>query len=1729
MRARNNATIPARDRGFDILQAFFDFVEAPEVPTTRPIAPAQPVEDYASASGLDQLDASCAEVAPAAAVEPASPTPAPVQATDQETPAPTQALARESQEDLSGITQIAPVKPVALVTARDVPAWPMLDEAVHASFTGPVSKYEANLQALALLRILDAECRSPSELERDILNRYTGWGGLKEIFEPNPLPEWRERANTVRKLLGEQEFAAARGSVVNAHYTEISVIKAMWHAITRMGFQGGRILEPSAGAGYFLGAMPQDVAMRSDIHAVELDQVSAQLLKTLYGQAATVVHGGFETTNYPDEWFDLVIGNVPFGNYRVACPRKRAYSSQSIHNYFLGRSLDLVRPRGIVAIVTSSYFMDARDAGFRSYVASRASLIGAIRLPVKAFSRIANTDVVTDIVFFQRHAHAQTLGGTHAAWTTVTALPDSHIPPGVARSHTEVNEYWGTHPQMVIGQWTVQRGMYRTDLAPVLAGQDLHTELEQRVSALPQEIYAGTDQPVDGTSTPETSEHGHPDGHLASRGGRVMAWRAGRFEDAGLSGKAEARALGLIALRDHTRTLLNAQSDPTASDSHLAELRQELNLLYDTFVRSHGCVSARPNTRVFRGDPDWPLIISLEKYDEETDTAEKAAIFHARTGFPSAPPAKADSLEDAVAISAAETGTVNPDYIARMVGSTGDKVIEQMLDEGLAFLNPETGFYESREQYLSGNVRAKRASALAAGDRFSTNVAALTAAIPPNIEPHEIDARLGVAWVSEADYSAFIRALCGDSWSNYSEVKVRRDPVTGGWDITGNIAHLTPLRSTWGTVDVDAVKIIHMALNGRSITVRDPVDDNGTTRYVVNVEKTAAARECQAKIEARFQEWLWEDDQRRDRLVTAYNEACNCLVERKWDGSRLRLPGYSWVLKPDAHQLNAAARIASGANTLLAHVVGAGKSLTMAIGAMEMRRLGTARKPLHVIPNHMLLQYAAEFMRAYPTARLLVATKEDLQAERRKAFCARVATGDWDSIVMTHSTFEKVQCDPKIVERLIERTLGDIRAAKLAGDGADRSIIKQLVKMEKDWTARLERLKAMWKKDDFLTLSDLGVDAILVDEAHCFKNLFRFSQMDRVAGLPANNSQRAFDMLVKTMQVMALRGGREQGVVFATGTPVANSMAEMHVMQRYLQPNTLERHGLAQFDSWAAQFGRVVTSLEVSPDGSSFRMNQRFAQFVNLPELLSMFGQVADIQTKEMLNLPTPKLATGDSQVVSVEPSAELKAYINVLVERAEAIRNGAVTPDIDNMLAVTNDGRKAALDLRLINPDVPFDPNGKIAACARKVHELWIKTADFRGTQLVFSDLGTPSGTRFNVYDDLRGRLVALGIPKDQIAFIHDAATDAAKEQLFAKVREGRVRVLIGSTSKMGVGTNVQKRLYALHQLDAPWRPADVEQREGRIARRGNECEQIEMFRYVTSGSFDAYIWQTLAAKARFIGQVMAGDRALRRAEDAQMTALSYEEVKAIACGNPAVREKAMLDAEYRKLCMLRNHHRRTQWLARNIVSGLPSRLEGLRRDAAAAQADLDTIRHSHTERLEFEGQGLEDPSAIADHLGAISKAHRGRAHNHDEVVAHYRGLPIKVVPSRGRDWGDYRFVIGERLELEIRPYLDGGRLLQEIRDAVGGLADFVGRKHAQIESAIQSEALHRVTAEKPFEHEARLEEITTRLRILDLELGLVKDMEGTQALDENSVVANNAGVECTDAAQEEAIAEPA
>ncbi|MDO9072529.1 MAG: DEAD/DEAH box helicase family protein [Rubrivivax sp.] len=1587
--------------------------------------------------------------------------------------------------------------------------WPALRQADLDNLGGAATKFDANLAAIATLRHVECQDRPPYTAERGRLLRFTGWGGLPASFNAESDDKaWARRATQLRDLLTDDEYESARASVNTSHYTPIHVIEAMWQAIERFGFTGGRILEPAAGIGHFIGAMPRSVAENSQVTAIEIDRLSGQMLKALYASGGVDVRiAPFEKTPLPDNWFDVVVGNVPFGKYKVADLSNRAYARFSIHNYFFGRALDLVRPGGLVCFITTTYTMDALDDAVRQYIGAQAHLLGAIRLPQGAFAGIASTDVQTDILFLRKREPGEVVG---SEWLKLSIVPDALRHPQCYERYLQINAWYARHPEFCIGSIRTESNGYEAVPTAVFEG-DLASALPERIKLLPTDVYRAAVANKSAGIPKVPSSTGARPGSYRLHHGRVHRVESEEMVDVHdqLNGTRRARIVGLCGIRDQARAVLDAQLRDDG-DSQIAHLRALLNGSYDRYVARLGCLSTRANALAFRRDPDYPLLLSLEHYDEESDRATKAALFTRRTLARVVEPTVAGEPTEALAASMQWRGRVDPAYMARLLSAPEQAVLDALAEAGQVFLDPADDHWKTADEYLAGNVKEKLKQAVLSGAACRRNIEALEEVEPEDLLPAAIEPRLGAVWIPAVEVETFVQEVLElkDCDVGYSAQAGAWSVRYRDWDARQNVK----VTQEFGTSRMNAIELVQCALNVQVPTVRDR--DPETDKYIVNPDETLAAREKLGLIKERFALWAFDDATRREKLCRIYNDLFNATRQRQFDGAHLKLPGFSHCFELHPHQKDAIWRVLQSGNTGLFHVVGAGKTAVCVAAGMELRRLGFVNKPCHVVPNHMLAQYTAEFVRLYPNAAVLMAGKEDLEGDRRRELVSRIATGDWDAVVITHSSFERIKVSPQFTERFIKDIIMEIEMAVRAERSNDRGnrIVKQLEAMKKNWAVRLEKLLADKKKDDLLTWEQLGIDCLFVDEAHLHKNLYRFTKMTRVAGLPLTNSERAFDLYLKTRYTMQVHGHAQRGVVFSTATPVANTMAEIHTMMRYLQPRRLEELGLQQFDAWAATFGESVTALEIAPDGSGYRMHTRFARFINVPELMAVFGEVADIRTAEMLKLPVPRLRGEKPRIVACPASKALKAFVQTLVQRAEEVRSGHVKPQDDNMLAITTDGRKAALDFRLVAPQALFDENGKVAACLREVLAIRERSIAFRGAQLVFCDMSSPKGGHaFSVYDDLQARLMEAGVPGKEIAFVHDAETDTQKATLFKAVREGRVRVLLGSTAKMGIGTNVQTRLCALHHLDAPWRPCDVEQREGRILRQGNECEDVEIFRYVTEGSFDSYMWQTLETKARFIAQVMKGDKGIRSLEDVELAALSYAEVKALASGNPLVIEKAGVDAEVARLSTLFSVWRNQRYANESEVSRLPMMIEAQQRKVALYAQDVARIEPQTLQGicLEVGGRKIAGPDAVGEALRGLIKATRDElragGREIEQIVGRFGGFELGVQATRGEEVPTL-YLSGACL-YQATPYQTGPALVAALVDLLGSIP----KQHAAGEAQLQVRRKRlddiRLELQRPFEHEGRLLDLMARQRELLKRLDLDKDEAGSSRVDAEEI----------------------
>jgi N12 class adenine-specific DNA methylase/phospholipid N-methyltransferase len=1613
--------------------------------------------------------------------------------------------------------------------------WPHFDLGRFTPGDNIRGRIDKNLAAIQCMQDLRRSGQEPTDEQRHQMLEYSGWGGAARMFESLAGNSLEPLRAALQALVTEEEFSSARASVTSAYYTDTVVIDAMWKMIRRLGFLGGRVIEPTAGTGLFVAGMPKDIAERSDITAVEMDKLSAAILEQSFAGLGVQVHcSPLEKAPLPHGFYDLAVSNVPFGNYKSLETSTCGYSEWSIHNYCLAKSIDLVRPGGLVVMVTSSYTMDSQTQSHRGWINAHAQLLGAFRLPRGAFKKSAATEVVTDILVLQKRAAPHY--SAPSKWLSLKEAPIALMRAGQQLTQfvktssgyrdvnldRSINQWYADHPHAVIGELVLETGSYsRGVVSTVFAGdvQAMGQRLVELAESLPQDVYQPAEQRVVHKQslllkTVEASSQVKPGAFVLKQGRICIGQDARRWIDVddAYSGKVRERLLGLMAIRQVARELIAVQIESN-SDAQFRQLQTELNIRYDAFIAKHGNVGDSANFRVFRSDPDCPLVLSLERYDEDTEKYCKADIFSKRTAGRKTPPERADNVRDAMLIAMGIYGRIHIADMAQRMGKRPVEVTKELQNEGLAYIDPQSGHWTPADEYLAGNIRAKINAAKAGGPKFIGNVLALEKVVPRPLGPADVEVRLGAPWVPASIVQQFANELV-DIKDASRQVTITYSAQAATWSLT---THTNDRRysgsyvlnnTTWGTDKRCALELIEAALNQVPPKVMKTSRDG---KSVLDRSATMAAREKYEVIRQEFKAWAYRDDQRRDALLAIYNDQFNQIVERRYDGSHLMLYGMSPVIVPYQHQMDAIWRIVSGGNTLLAHVVGAGKTFTMIAAAMEMRRIGKANKPLMVVPNHLLHQFVSDCVRFYPTAKVLMATKEDLLGDKRMEFCARVATGDWDGVVMTQSTFERIAVSPETKNRFINELLAQVRnTMAMADESKSKRTVKECEKMIKAIEAKCERELNEKAKDDFVAFDLLGVDYLMYDEAHALKNLMRVSKMPPIAGLSNASSNRAFDAWIKMSLVMEVRGGKEEGVVLSTATPIANSCAEMAVMMKYLQPQTLKRLGIYEFDAWAATFGDTVTGMEISPDGGGYRLNTRFARFTNVPDLMAIFRQVADIKTRSMVKLPTPNVHSGKATIITSQSSQALLDYTAELVARADKIRNGQVKPKDDNMLAVTGCGRKAALDMRLIDGTLPFDPLGKVATLVERVTAIWRDTLDKRGTQLVFCDMSTPSTKGFSVYNDVKQRLIAAGIPESEIQFIQDFTTDTAKAKLFRDVRAGNVRVLMGSTQMMGVGTNVQTRLKAVHQLDAPWKPSCVEQRDGRGLRAGNMWDEIYLYRYVTVNSLDTYVWHLLETKQRFIEQVMVPGSGVRSVEDIAMGALTYAEIKAIASGNPLVLEKATVDAKVMKYMLLRQEWEENRWaLSRKADANLFA-INAASATMSALKVHAQQIAQAVRDGIRFEPKGVygvkaSDLDCVESSIGTqIYHISRSFAEYGETLVGSIAGMD--VVFSRGAN-----LVVGLRspnsteLQFEVHrkgvPLTDTFGTGKLVLDVLKSIVDEPELRSTRIERMKREIADIRTSKELPYEHEAILKELVLRQRAIEAELELDKDDAGVDA----------------------------
>ena len=1561
----------------------------------------------------------------------------------------------------------------------------------HLGEGGAKQKYARNIAAIRTLFQLEQEHRGATAEEQEMLSQYVGWGGLPDAFDPDK-DNWAKEYTELKGLLSEDEYTAARASTLNAHYTSPTVIRAIYDAVEKVGFRNGNILEPSMGVGNFFGMLP-DAMQGSRLYGVELDSITGRIAKKLYPDANITV-AGFETTDRRD-FFDLAIGNVPFGQEKVD---DRAYDKLnfSIHNYFFAKAIDQVRPGGIVAFVTSRYTLDSKESSARRHIAERADLLGAIRLPNNAFKANAGTGVVSDIIFLQKRDR-----------------PIDHEPDWVQLGKTEdgfaINQYFVDHPEMVLGDLTSESTQYGREECTVrpIEGAVLADQLAKAVQHIEGQ-YAEVE-----VETPDIAEEvtrnilpADPDVKNFSYtvvGGEVYYRENSVMTQLELSDTAKGRIIGMVELREIVNKLIQQQLDDYP-DADIKATQEQLNTAYDAFSAKYGLLNDRKNGRLFEQDSSYYLLCSLENLDEQGQLKSKAAMFTKRTIRPERTITSVDTPTEALAVSIGEKGRVDLPYMAELLGTPGE--YERITSElsGVIFkdpsadpTDPEEG-WQMADEYLSGDVRNKlRIAQLAAetNPEFAVNAAALEKAQPRELEASEIDVRLGATWIDPGIIQKFMEETFRIPYYQHDSIRVMYSPYTAEWRIEGkSVMGSGDIMSTetYGTSSANAYRILEDTLNLKDVRIYDMVQDaEGKLKRVLNKTETTLAQQKQQVIKDAFANWIWQDPQRRIALVKQYNELFNSTRPREYDGSHINFVGMNPEISLREHQRNAIAHILYGGNTLLAHEVGAGKTFEMAASAMEAKRLGLCQKSLFVVPNHLTEQWASEFLHLYPNAKLLVARKKDFETASRKRFCARIATGDYDAVIIGHSQFERIPLSYERQERIIQEQLCETLDAiqELKSNAGENFSIKQMEKTKKVLQTKLKKLRADKHKDDVITFEQLGIDRLFVDESHFYKNLFLTTKMRNVAGLSTSEAQKSSDMFGKCRYMDEITGGR--GVVFATGTPVSNSMSELYTVMRYLQYSTLQQKRLTHFDCWASTFGETSTAIELAPEGTGYRARTRFAKFFNLPELMNMFKEVADIKTSDQLHLPVPD---AKFETVVAKPSTLQKEMVQDLSRRAAKIHNGSVDASEDNMLCVTNDGRKIGLDVRLMNPMLPDDPNSKLNICVQNVLKIWEDGKEQKLTQLLFCDLSTPKNDgNFNIYDDIHKKLVAAGVPENEVEFIHNADTEAKKAALFSKVRSGDVRILLGSTAKMGAGTNVQRRLIAVHHLDVGWKPSDMTQRNGRIIRQGNMNKEVKVFNYVTEGTFDSYLFQTLENKQRFISQIMTSKSPVRSCDDVDEQALSYAEIKALCAGNPLIKEKMDLDVQVAKLKVLKANHQSQKFrLEDKLLTKFPADIQEQKARIASLKADAELAAAHPQDKENFCGMTIkgvtyDEKKAAGERLiSACSELPDTEEH----VIGRYRGfeLSLEYVPYHK----EYEASLKGKLKYTVRLGTDPQGNMIRLDNALAAFSERIAAAENELENLKQQQAAAQIEVEKPFPQEEELAEKSARLVELNTQLDM-------------------------------------
>ena len=1551
----------------------------------------------------------------------------------------------------------------------------------------PLERFHHNRMAIQLLKKLEDEHRLADTNEQRILADYVGWGGLSDYFKEDN-PHYQE----LKELLTEDEYASARESTLTAFYTPPVVIKAVYSALENMHFRTGNVLEPSCGIGNFMGLVPESMAS-AKFYGVELDSISGRIAQQLYQNSSIAVQG-FEDTNLPDSFFDAAVGNVPFGQFKV--PDKR-YDKHNflIHDYFFARTLDKVRPGGVVAFITSKGTMDKENPAVRKYIAQRADLLGAIRLPNNTFKDAAGTEVTSDIIFLQKRDR---LIDIEPEWVHL-ATDENGI---------RMNSYFVSNPEMVLGDMQIISGAHGPESACVAYEdaelgdllQDAIQNIHAEITEFELDDLEAEDEDLSIPADPSVRNFSYTvvDGKLYFR-------ENSRMNPVEVSMTAENRIKGMIAIRDCVRTLIEYQTEDY-SDAEIQAEQARLNELYDDFSKKYGLINARANNSAFSSDSSYCLLSSLEVLDDEGNFIRKADMFSKRTIKQKVTILSVDTASEAYALSLAEKAKIDMPYMMELTGKSEQELFEDL--KGVIFLNPmHTSDDDGRpkylpaDEYLSGNVREKlewaRRSAELYPEDYSENVRALEAVQPVDLTASEISVRIGATWLPPEIAEQFMFELFGTPRYCQWNIHVHFSQYTGEWNVEGKSYDRTNVKAynTYGTSRINGYKIMEETLNLKDVRIFDYIEDeNGKKTAVLNKKETAIAQGKQELIKQAFADWIWEDPERREKLTRLYNEKFNSTRPREYDGSHMSFVGINPEITLRPHQVNAIAHILYGGNTLLAHVVGAGKTFEMVAAAQESKRLGLCQKSLFVVPNHLTEQWASEYLQLYPSANILVATKKDFETKNRKKFCGRIATGDYDAVIIGHSQFEKIPMSIERQRAILEQQLDEVLEgiAELKRNRGDNFSIKQLERTKKTVKQRLDKLNDQSRKDDVVTFEELGVDRIFIDEAHYYKNLAAFTKMRNVGGISQTEAMKSSDLYMKCRYLDELTGGR--GVVFATGTPISNSMVEMYTMQKYLQYSTLKRNDLIHFDAWASTFGETVTAIELSPEGTGYRAKTRFAKFYNLPELMSMFKETADIQTADMLNLPVPEAHYHN---IVLKPSEAQKKMVEGLSDRAERVRNKMVDSSTDNMLLITNDGRKLALDQRLMNDMLPDSETSKVSACADNVFDIWQRTAESRSTQMVFCDLSTPHNDgKFNVYDDLRKKLIEKGIPAEEIAYIHTAETEAKKKELFGKVRSGQIRVLLGSTQKMGAGTNVQTKLVALHHLDCPWRPSDLQQREGRIIRQGNENPEVDIYTYVTENTFDSYLYQLVEGKQKFIGQIMTSKSPVRSAEDIDETALSYAEIKALCAGNPHIKEKMDLDIDVSRLKLLKANHLSQRYaLEDQIIKEFPQKIKSLEQRIEGYKADMTQLVQNTISNEDgfspmiMAGGTVTDKKAAGEAIIGLCKSMT----NPDPIhIGEYRGFDMELFfDSFSRE---YKITLKHELRHTVTLGTDIFGNIQRLDNALNSFQEKLTACEAQLENTKVQLENAKLEVQKPFPQEDELKTKTARLNELNAMLNLDK-----------------------------------